>query len=96
MTSWERHRVARWMLSSASVTCPIAPLWQLFELYVLQSQDSASRGTGKLSSQRVLGRAFALLRGLGYNVCIENDKITCVVDMAPLPVQYSHTVDAKQ
>lgn len=94
--SWERHRVACWMLSSTSVTCPITPRWQLFELYVLQSQDSSSHSTGKLSSQHILCRAFALLRGLGHTVRMENDWIVCVVDMASLSVLYSHTVHAKQ
>lgn len=77
VASWERHRVACWMLSSASVTCPITPRWQLFELYVLQSQDSSSHSTGKLNSQHILCRAFALLRGLGHTVRMENDWIVC-------------------
>lgn len=58
---------------SAHIGYLIAPLWQPFELYVLQSQDSASHDTGKLSSQQILGRAFAQLGGLGYNVRIENE-----------------------
>lgn len=53
--------------------CPIAPPWQLFELYALWSWDATSHSTGKLSSQRILGRALAVLRGLGYSVHIEND-----------------------
>lgn len=45
-------------LSFTSVIWLIAPLWQLFDLQALCSQDSAFLSTRKLSSQHVLGRVL--------------------------------------
>lgn len=65
MTSWECYRVACWMLSSTSVTCLIALLWQLLELF---SKGRTQPPTVVGSWAPTLHSHFALLRALGYTV----------------------------